>query len=293
MTSEKTQASQFAHPGRSKGILEAGRKRYLTSLLVHKELRVRYRGSVLGMLWSYAKPATQFLVFYLAVGVFMGMNRNIENYIIYMFSGVILINYFSEAFANSTRAVVANTALVKKIYLPRELFPISSIWVALIHFGPQVLILLIGSVVVGWHPGLMSLAAIFLAVIIVTIFALGLGLLGAAANVFFRDAENFVDLILMIATWISPVLYQWTMVENSLQGGSRWVWALYQVNPMTAAVELFHYGFWGATLPPGALDVTPPGMKLWTIAALGISIVILLIGELVFRSVEHRFAQEL
>lgn len=293
MTSEKTEVSHYESPGRSRGLLEAGRKRYLTSLLVHKELRVRYRGSVLGMLWSYAKPATQFLVFYLAVGIFMGMNRNIDNYIIYMFSGVILINYFSEAFANGTRAVVANSPLVKKIYLPRELFPISSTWVALIHFGPQILILLIGSLVVGWHPSIKSFVAILLAVMIVTVFALGLGLLGAAANVFFRDAENFVDLILMIATWISPVLYQWTMVESQLQGSMRWLWVAYQLNPMTAAVELFHYGFWGATLPPGTPDVSPPGLLTWSLAAVGISVVVLLVGELVFRSVEHRFAQEL
>ena len=70
-------STDFTRPGTSRGLFEVFRKQYLLQLLVHKELRVRYRGSILGMLWSYAKPATQFLVFYFAIGVFMGMNRNI------------------------------------------------------------------------------------------------------------------------------------------------------------------------------------------------------------------------
>ena len=77
-----TSTDEFVRPGRSRGLLEVFDKRFLASLLVHKELRVRYRGSVLGMLWSYAKPAVQFLVFYLAIGKFMGMDRAIENYVI-------------------------------------------------------------------------------------------------------------------------------------------------------------------------------------------------------------------
>lgn len=281
----------YVSPGRSLGLLEVVRKSYLASLLVHKELRVRYRGSMLGMLWSYAKPLTQFLVFYFAVGVFMKMNRDIPNYIIYLFSGIVIINYFSESFGNATRSVVANTALVKKIYLPRELFPVSSTWVALIHFGPQIVVLLVGALIFQWRPGILNLAAILLAVVIVTIFALGLGLLGAAINVFFRDAENFVDLILMTATWLSPVLYSWSMVSDALNGRWEWLWVVYQLNPVTVAVELFHYGFWSAT--PGTGAALPPDMAIWTLCGIVISVLTLIIGELVFRRLDSRFAQEL
>ncbi|MSS85401.1 ABC transporter permease [Actinomycetaceae bacterium WB03_NA08] len=315
MSIDKT---QFDTPGRSSGLLEVFRRNYLESLLVHKELRVRYRGSVLGMLWSYAKPLTQFAVFYVAVGLFMGMERNISHFVLYMFAGVVLINYFTEAFSNATRSVVVNAALVKKIYLPRQLFPVSSIWVALVHLGPQLVVLLVAALIFGWRPGLMNLAAIVLAVIIVTVFALGVGLMFAAANVFFRDAENFVELILMMATWISPILYSWTMVYKVfVDHGLTWIWTIYQLNPMTVAVELFHYGFWQPTISPeeilvhgqagfanfspaeiGEMNAAqagsfPPNAYLWVALAFVISFIVLFVGDWVFRRAERRFAQEL
>ncbi|MCS4484041.1 ABC transporter permease [Gleimia sp. 6138-11-ORH1] len=288
------ETQKFVRPGRSKGLLEVFQKQYLLSLLVHKELRVRYRGSVLGMLWSYAKPAVQFLVFYFAIGMFMGMNRNIENYVIYMFAGVVAINYFTEIFNNDTRSVVWNTPLVKKIYLPRELFPVASAWVAFIHFIPQLVILAGGALLAGWRPGLVELAVFIYAFMVITIFSLGLGLLAGALNVFFRDAENFVELMLMVATWSSPVLYKWSMVQNAL--GDGWLWYLYQLNPLTVVVELFHFVFWAPTLPEGSKEITqimPPDMWMWAGIAGANAVLMLLIGELTFRKLDPRFAQEL
>lgn len=285
---------KYSTPGQSAGMLEVFRQPYLTKLIVHKELRARYRGSIFGMLWSYVKPLTQFLVFYFAVGVFMRMNAAIENYVIYMFSGVILVNYFSEIFGNATRSVVGNAALVKKIYLPRQLFPISSMWVALVHFLPQVVVLLLGALVVGWHPTLFSLAAILTGFLIVSVFALGLGLFAGALNVFFRDAENFVDLILMVVTWVSPVLYTWQMVHDVFSGHNLdWLWWLYQLNPMTIAVELFHYGFWQSTLPGAQVGLLPMHMGMWTLVSVGVSLLTVIVGDLVFRHYDPRFAQEL
>lgn len=280
---------EFRPPARSRGLIEVFHKRYLLNLLVHKELRVRYRGSILGMLWSYAKPATQFLVFYFAIGVFMQMNRNIPNYIVYMFAGVVVMNYFSEAFGNCTRSLVGNQDLVKKIYLPRELFPCSSVLVAVIHFLPQIAILLIGALVMGWRPGVANIAAILVGFVIITVCALGLGLLGAALNVLYRDAENFVDLILMMVTWLSPVLYKEQMVAEGLN--NPWLLRLYNLNPLTPAVELFHYGFWAPT--SGITEGATPGLLKWSIVALVISGIVLVIGEMTFRHFDGRFAQEL
>ncbi|MDO4258836.1 MAG: ABC transporter permease [Actinomycetaceae bacterium] len=285
----------FRTPGRSAGLLEVVRQPYLTTLIVHKELRARYRGSVFGMLWSYAKPVTQFLVFYFAIGVFMRMNEQINHYVIYMFSGVVAINYFSEAFGNATRSVVGNAPLVKKIYLPRELFPVSALWVALVHFLPQVFVLFCGSLFFGWRPTLGGIAAILLGFLTITFFSLGLGLLAGALNVYYRDAENFVDLILMVATWVSPVLYTWKMVHDQLGahfGGIPWI--LYQLNPLTTAVELFHKGFWASTLDPAeAAQVALPNAWGWGLAGFAISVGILVLGELYFRKADPGFAQEL
>lgn len=292
--SSTTDLGDWRTPGHSSGLIEVIRQPYLTSLIVHKELRQRYRGSIFGMLWSYAKPAVQFLVFYFAIGVFMRMNQQVENYVIYMFSGVTLINYFSEVFGNATRSVNGNSALVKKIYLPRELFPISALWVGFVHFVPQVVILLVGALIMGWAPSILGILAILVGFVIVSLFALGLGLFASAINVFYRDAENFVDLLLMMATWISPVLYTWSMVHDVLAsrlGGV--LWYAYQANPMTVAVELFHYGFWDATLPAGTGGTVPSNMPAWGIIAMLASALTVVLGELTFRRMDAKFAQEL
>ncbi|MDY6143831.1 MAG: ABC transporter permease [Arcanobacterium sp.] len=279
-------------PGRSTGLIGALANTYLLNLIVRKELRVRYRGSALGMLWSYAKPAVQFLVFFFAIGVFMGMNRNIENYVVYMFSGVIVINYFSEIFGNATRILIGNKDLVKKIYLQRELFPLSSVVVAFVHFVPQVVILVIGALIFGWRPGVMNLAAFLLGLVIITVFGLGLGLFAGALNVMYRDAENFVDLLLMMVTWTSPVLYMWTMVREVLSGSWEWLWYVYMLNPISAVVELFHKAFWE---PTRGVDSTLMLPSLWSWAGIGLlmSCVVLFIGDRTFKHYDGRFAQEL
>ena len=264
--------------------------RYLLSLIVRKEVQVRYRGSVLGILWSYIKPGVQFVVFYVAMGVFLGLNKGVENYAVYLFSGIIAMNFFNEAFGNAARSVVGNGNIIKKIYLPRQLFPVSSLWVAVVHFVPQVIVLLVACVATGWRPGPIEVGAVLVGVIIIAIFSLGLGLIFATANVFFRDAENFVDLIGMVATWASPVLYMWTMVADAIP---RLLW-LYFANPLTVAVELFHFGFWQPTTAGSDVWSVPPHLlSIWTPVALVVSLGLLLCGDRMFRRYEGHFAQEL
>jgi ABC-2 type transport system permease protein len=254
---------------------------------------VRYRGSVLGLLWSYVKPGVQFVVFWFALGIFLGMNRNTENYPIYLFSGIVLINFFNEALGNASRSIVGNGGLIKKIYLPRELFPVASVWVSAVHFVPQLVVLLIACVLTGWTPGIPEIAAALGGFGIVALLATGLGLFFGAANVYFRDSENFVDMLLMIATWASPVLYSWTMVRGTLGEGFL---NLYLLNPLTIAVELFHFAFWqpttGAAMDAAAL-VPPNFFSLWVPVAATLAVLVILLGQYTFRRLEGRFAQEL
>jgi ABC-2 type transport system permease protein len=278
----------FVRPGRGAGLVDVFRRRYLLTLLVRKEVQVRYRGSALGWLWSYVKPVTQFVVFFLALGVFLRLNGSIENYPVYLFSGLITINLFSEAFSNGTRSLVDNAALIKKIYLPRELFPVSSTLVAFVNFLPQALVLAVVCLLVGWHPSLLDILAILLGMAIIVTFAVGLSMLFGSVNVSFRDAQNFVELIILVATWVSPVLYQWTMVRDILPD---WAMVLYHLNPMTAAVELFHTGFWEPTTDGGA--EMPPNLPAFGLAAFGIAALTLILGQFVFRRLESRFAQDL
>ncbi|PPK97754.1 ABC-2 type transport system permease protein [Kineococcus xinjiangensis] len=283
----------FEIPGRGRGLLDVLQRRYLLRLLVRKELRVRYQGSALGLLWSYVKPAVQFCVFFFALGVFLKVGQDVENFAVYLFAGIVVINYFSETFGNATRAVVGNAPLVKKIYLPRELFPVASAWVAAVHFLPQFVVLLIGTLIAGWRPTLGQLAGGALGFAIIVVLAVGLGLLFGAINVLYRDFENIVDLLLLVVTWTSPVLYTWVHVRDAIRRAELpdWLLTVYQLNPVTSAVELFHYGFWyGATTKPYEL---PPNL-LWNgLLSLGIAVAVLVLGQFTFRRLEGRFAQEL
>ncbi|WP_394253353.1 ABC transporter permease [Arthrobacter pityocampae] len=277
-------------PGAGGGLGAVLKNRFLLRLLVRKEIHVRYRGSVLGLLWSYLKPLLQFSVYYVALGIFLDLQGTTENYAIYLFSGIVLINFFTEAFGNATRSIVENRDLIKKIYLPRELFPMSAVWVSAVHFFPQLLVLAGACLIVGWRPDVLQLSLALVGFLIVACLAAGLGLLFGAVNVYFRDAENLVDMILMVVTWASPVLYSWILVSDAL---GPWFF-LYQLNPMTVAVELFHSGFWVPTLE----DTTGPALMpdllgLWVPIAAVLSLVILFIGQFVFRRLSVNFAQEL
>lgn len=285
----------LAKPGISGGLTDVFRQRFLLKLLVRKELHVRYRGSVLGLLWSYVKPGVQFLVFYVALGVFLGLEKSprnpegLANYAIYLFSGIVLINFFTEALSNAARSIVGNGGLIKKIYLPRELFPVASVWVSGVHFIPQLVVLVFACVWTGWSPTFLQLLAAVAGFIIVAMLAIGLGLLFGSANVYFRDSENLVDMLLMVATWASPVMYAWTMVREKI--GESW-YLLYQSNPVTIGVEAFHYAFWLPTTD-GSSPVPPHLLSLWVPVGLVVSLSVLILGQWTFRRLEGRFAQEL
>ncbi|WP_427018633.1 ABC transporter permease [Pseudarthrobacter sp. P1] len=284
--------NDLATPGSGRGLLDVYSNRFLLKLLVRKEIKVRYRGSVLGLLWSYVKPLMQFMIYFVALGIFLNLQKAAPNYAIYLFSGIVLINFFTETLGNATRSIVDNRDLIRKIYLPRELFPVSTVWVSAAHFLPQVLILVGACFIVGWAPSLVQLLAVIAAFIVVAILGTGLGLLFGAINVYFRDSENIVDMILMVVTWASPVLYLWTMARDAL---GPW-FVLYQANPMTVAVEIFHWAFWFPTLKAdqvGLVELPPGLLSLWLPVSLAVSLAVLFAGQLVFRRLAVHFAQEL
>lgn len=287
--------SAFETPGTSRGLLDVVRWRYLLKLLVRTGVSTRYRNSVLGWTWSYVRPAVQFLVFWLVMGVFMRLGDSVPNYPVYLFSGIIGINFFNEAFGNATRSIVGNAPLVRKVYLPRQLFSVSAVFVAFVHFLPQVGLLLIVCLFMGWIVNLTvwSVLAFVAGVVILAMVAFGAGLFFGAVNVRYRDAEPIVELLLMLVTWASPVLYFWTMVRDQFPA---WLTQVYMLNPITVSVELFHLAFWEpvtrAAIAEQRLELHPDlgWLTLW---AFLISLATILIGQFVFRRLEGRFAQDL
>ncbi|MET4093471.1 ABC transporter permease [Arthrobacter sp. UYCu712] len=286
------ETDQLVKPGSGRGLLDVYGDRFLLKLLVRKEIKVRYRGSVLGLLWSYVKPLVQFLIYFVALGIFLNLQRGTPNYAIYLFAGIVLVNFFTESLSNATRSIVDNRDLIRKIYLPRELFPVSTVWVSAAHFLPQLVVLIGACLVVGWRPSIVQLASVVLIFVMVAVLATGLGLLFGAMNVYFRDSENIVDMIVMIVTWASPVLYVWSMVQGVM---GPWFW-IYQLNPMTVAVEVFHWAFWEPTLKPDQMvsGTMPPGLlTVWLPVSMLVTLGVLFLGQLTFRRLAIHFAQEL
>ncbi|WP_336660497.1 ABC transporter permease [Leucobacter sp. USHLN153] len=279
--------SKYTIPGASRWLLDVFRYRHLLSLLLKKGTTTRYYGSVLGWAWSYVKPAAQFFMYYFIFGKVLQIDKGVDLFPIYLFSGIVLLNFFNEATKAATNSITGNAALVKKIYLPRELFPVSAIGSAFIHFVPQIVLLFVVCLVFGWQFTWAGLISMLFAVVIVFVFTLGLGLFFGAINVAYRDAKNIIDVALMFSIWMSPVMYTHEMIRGVLPA---WLYNVYLVNPMTVGVELFHGAFWG---PLVSNPSAPDYLLTNTIAAMGITLGTLLIGQIVFRRLEGNFAQDL
>lgn len=297
--------SAFQTPGRGRGILDVFRYHYLLRLLIGKSTSLRYRNSALGWVWSYVRPTIQFLVYYLVVGQVLGLHKAVPAFPLYLFSGIVVVNLFNEAFGAATRSIVENKALVRKIYMPRELFPIAAVIGSGIHFLPQLAVLVVAGLIFGWLPSLSSVGFVLAGMAMILALVMGAGLLFSAINVRFRDAQNFVDIVRTIATWSAPVLYTWVMVAD-VSKNVPWLFHIYMSNPLAVAVEFFHEAFWAQlptivhyeptrpTDPPEILNATfPPDFGWYVVAAVGVCILLMMLGQAVFRRLERTFAQDL
>lgn len=285
--STPTSITKYTSPGASRWLLDTLQYRHLLTMLIKKGTTTRYYGSVLGWTWSYVRPAAQFFMYFVVIGMVLGLRKSIELFPLYLFSGIILLNFFNEATKAATNSITGNAALIKKIYIPRELFPVSAIVSAFIHFLPQLVVLIVVYLFFGWSITWVGALQIVVALAILFAFVLGLGLFFGAINVPFRDAKNIIDVALMFSLWASPVLYTYEMIRDVAPS---WVFHLYQVNPVTVAVELFHDAFYREIVTS---SVAPDYMTTNILAALGIALGTLLIGQVAFRRLEGNFAQDL
>ncbi|WP_131735945.1 ABC transporter permease [Actinomadura roseirufa] len=275
-------------PGANGGLGRVLADRYLLRLLVRRELKARYKGSLLGLGWSYVRPAVHFAVYFFVVGIFLGMDQRVEHFPVYLFSGMVLVNLFTETLHSCTRSVTGNGPLVKKVFLPRELFPAASLLVSLVHFLPGFAIMLAGALAYGWRPDPAGLGAAVLGFAIIVVLGFGLGLLCAGVNVFFRDLEQVVDILMIVITWSVPMIYPWTQVRERAPS---WVLDAYLANPLVSAVSLFQRAFWAPGTRGGF--AFPPQMYGRAGAALAVAVLVFMIGSLTFSRAQRRFAQEL
>lgn len=280
-------------PTSSGGLLDVFRRRYLLKLIVKRELSARYQGSFLGMLWSYVQPAVRFFMYYFVLGVLVGFNQRVDYFGIHLFAGMVLVHYFTETFTAGTRSIVRNKAIVKKMAMPREMFPVASMLVSAYHTIPQVLILIAGCVIVGWDPDGVGFLAAILGFLIVMTWGTALALLFSAANVFARDFSNIVQTLTAFVHFSVPMIYPFTLVPERF--GEQFV-ELYLANPLAEAVLLMQRGFWvGVTDDPQATiaDHMPDHLFTRGLVHLGIGLVVLVVAQLVFTRLENKFPERL
>jgi ABC-2 type transport system permease protein len=191
-------------------------RRELLLMLVKRELKARYKDSTLGFLWSTIRPLVMLLVYVIVIGQFLGASRTLPMFPIYLYSGLTAWNFFQEAVQSGTGSVVANAGLVKKVFLPREVFPFSAIGSALFNFGIQLAILLAATVVLGDFPIGLRWIYFIPAMVNLILYATLMALALSALNVYLRDIQYLVEVFLMIFMWASPIMYSWTQVWNTI-----------------------------------------------------------------------------
>lgn len=282
------------NPGRVGGLADVFRRRYLLTLLVRKELKVRYSGSLVGLAWSYVQPLVRFVMYYWVIGLIL--TSRTEDRALHIFSGMVMVSFFSSALGSGCRAVLKNGSLVKKINLPREMFPVASILVTAYHMIPMYIVLVLGCLVVGWHPDPMAAVAALMALAVVLSWGLGFALLLSAWNVFFRDTQNVVDVLQTIITWTVPMIYPFSIVMEQLQGKHELAYQIYLANPLCVAVLLNNRAFWTTasdTPKLTAMTELPPHLFERGALTIAVGILFVVFGQLVFTRLEARFAEKL
>lgn len=282
----------LAPPAASNGLVGVFRRRYLLKLLVRREISARYQGSFLGLLWSYINPLSQFFIYWFVMGTLFKLHQNVPNFAIHIFSALIIVHFFTETFNAGTRSIVRNKALVKKMAMPREMFPVATMLVSLFHVGPQILILLIATTIAGWRPDAVGMGAAALALAIIMVLGTALALLFSAANVFFRDFSSAVTVLTNFVRFGVPMIYPYSLVPQRFGRFADY----YLFNPIADAVLLFQRAFWvGASTDPSKVvaERLPSHLFAWGFGALAGSIVLLLIGQLVFSRLENKIPERL
>lgn len=280
-------------PGDQGGLHNVFRQRYLLRLLVRKELKARYQGSLLGLFWSYVQPAVRFAAYYFIIGFVFQMTRGMTNFAIHIFTGMIIVHYFTETFSSGTRSIMKNKRILQKLALPRELFPVSAMLVSLYHTLPQMVILLVGVLIAGWDPTLYDFAAGVLGFTTIAVFGMALALVFSAANVFFRDFQNIVATLTIFVTWSAPMIYPYDRIQDLFEGS--WVEQLYLANPVANSVILFQQLFWVPTVGPDAEfpAVMPDDLMSRGLLVLTACLVLLAVAQWAFTRLESKFAERL
>ncbi|HOU40565.1 MAG TPA: ABC transporter permease [Promineifilum sp.] len=262
---------------------------YLLRNLVVRDLKARYKNSILGILWSILNPLFLMLVFTMLFTVMA--NSALRQYPVFVLVGLIPWNFFSGALTSGTTSVTGNSALVKKVYFPRELLPTSALLSNLVNFLFAFAVLVVFLYVFGIG---LTIHALWVPVLLLTqlIFTLGLCLLLGSLTVFYRDVLMILEVVILAWFFMTPVFYSLEMfgptatvlgVTFNPAQVMRWV------NPMASIIDGYRTVLWGTYGSNG-----PVGMNAaYLVRTLVTSLIVLMIGYGVFVRLNPYFGEKL
>lgn len=248
--------------------------REMISSLIKRELRGKYKASVLGFLWTFINPLMQMVVYIMVFSVIL--KSGIENFPIFLFVSLMPWNFFNTSITSGSTCVVNQENLVKKIYFPRIVLPISYVTSMLINMLLTFVVIFAVLFITGYGINVMAVCVLPLVILIEYILALGLCMLTSALAVYFRDLEYILGIITMAWMYLTPILYTVDMVPEEFR-------ILFNLNPMTPVIlgyqEILYY------------KQIPNVNTLLQAAAIGVFGLIL--GYVVFEKIQRKFAEEL
>ncbi len=245
--------------------------RELLYFLTWRDVKVRYKQTVIGFLWAIIQPFLKMVVFSIIFGTLAKMDSEGFPYPIFLYAGLLPWQFFASSVSRSGESIVASTNLITKVYFPRLIIPIASVGACLVDFAISFIILIILMLYYNVVPTLSTFMV--LPLVLATIFtALGVGMLISALNVAYRDFAYIVPFFVQIWMFLTPVVYPIRIIPEN------WRW-LILLNPMAGIVDAYRSAILGKSFEWSNLGIS-----------MGIAVVIFLCGLMYFRKTERYFA---
>ena len=247
--------------------------RELLKTSISKDIRGKYKNSVLGIIWSFLNPLLQIAVY--AIVFPLIMKSSLPNYTVFLCCGLIPWNFFSAAISGTSFTMIENGNIIKKVYFPREILPISVTTSEAINFVISTIIIL--AFVLGYGMGISKFIIFYPIVLLVQYFLLiGISFIVSSVTVYFRDLQHFISIALQLLFYATPIVY----APDSIPVDFQWI---LQYNPMTYIINAYRDIFYYQQMP----DFVSLGMVL-----VG-SLIFCVIGYLIFNKLQRRFAEEI
>jgi ABC-2 type transport system permease protein len=271
--------------------------RELLIYLVRTEIKVKYKNSVLGLVWSMVAPAMTLAIYFFVFQVVLG--NKMPDFVIFLFAGLLLWNLFSLGVLTGTGVIVNNAGIVKKVSFPREILALAAVGSACVFFFFQAIVMVIFMIVLHSSPDWSYIPLLLLALVTGIVLASAIAILLSSINVYLRDTQHLIEVILTAWFWACPIVYAYQQ-NIALKLGPKGLTWIYFLNPVTPLVLTFQRTIYARISPVAGghtYYVLPPVGWEWyfglDMIVLGLSVVLFFVALAVFGRLEGNFAEEL